>query len=98
MINGVHHVSISTTNIEPMVAFYSALVGLEVIARHESNPAPDYLQKVVGLEGAAYRHAWISGGNVAIEIFEYIHPRGKRGEARPACDAGIRHICFDVTD
>lgn len=98
MINGVHHISISTLAIEPMLAFYSGLLGLTVLSRQTVEPATPEIQKVVGLNGAGYRHAWLNGGNVVIELFEYTTPRGVQGKVRPACDAGIRHICFDVTN
>jgi catechol 2,3-dioxygenase-like lactoylglutathione lyase family enzyme len=98
MFNGIHHISLSTLSIEPMVAFYGDLLGLEVISRQVAEPATPEIQAVVGLPGSGYRHAWLRGGNVVIEIFEYTTPRGAPGMARPACDTGIRHICFDVTD
>jgi glyoxylase I family protein len=98
MINGVHHISITTSAIDRLVGFYADLIGLAVISRQEANPAAEPLPTIVGMPGAAYRHAWLKGGNVVIELFEYTHPRGKPAEARPACDGGIRHICFDVTN
>jgi glyoxylase I family protein len=98
MFNGIHHISLSTLAIEPMVSFYGDLIGLDTISRQVAEPATPEIQTVVGLPDAGYRHAWLRGGNVVIEIFEYTTPRGQPGEARPACDAGIRHICFDVTD
>lgn len=98
MINGVHHVSFSTLAIGPMLVFYSDLIGLDVISRQTAEPASDAIQAVVGMPGASYRHAWLKGGNLIIELFEYTHVRGRPIELQPACDAGIRHLCFDVTD
>lgn len=98
MINGVHHISITTTAIDDMVGFYGDLIGLSIISRQEANPAAASIQTIVGMPDAAYRHAWLKGGNIVIELFEYTYPRGKPAEVRPACDGGIRHICFDVTD
>jgi glyoxylase I family protein len=98
MINGIHHVSFSTLDIDPMLAFYRDLIGLEVISTQIAEPATDAIQAVVGMPGACYRHAWLKGGNLIVEIFEYTHTRGRPIAAAPACDAGIRHLCFDVTD
>ena len=39
-----------------------------------------------------------AAGNVQIEFFQYTNPVPKPVERLPACDGGIRHICFDVTD
>jgi catechol 2,3-dioxygenase-like lactoylglutathione lyase family enzyme len=33
-----------------------------------------------------------------MEVFCYSDPTPRPGERRPACDAGIRHIAFDVQD
>jgi catechol 2,3-dioxygenase-like lactoylglutathione lyase family enzyme len=35
---------------------------------------------------------------VQLEFFQYTNPVPRAVEKRPACDGGIRHICFDVTD
>ena len=37
-------------------------------------------------------------GNMNMEVFCYKNPTPQPGERRPACDAGIRHLAFDVKD
>jgi len=40
---------------------------------------------------------YLRAGNTFVEIFQYLNPVGKDSiPNRPACDAGITHICFDV--
>jgi catechol 2,3-dioxygenase-like lactoylglutathione lyase family enzyme len=98
LINGVHHVSIATNDLDGMLAFYADLLGLSVRRRAAMEPANPAFQTVVGIKDAHLHGAWLRGGNVEIEFFQYTQPVGRPLPARPACDAGIRHICFDVTD
>lgn len=98
MINGVHHVSLATTDLDRLLGFYRDLLGLS--ARHVSVLEENYepFETVVGMKGAKGRAASLRAGNVQIEFFEYSYPEPRPVEKRPACDGGIRHICFDVTD
>jgi catechol 2,3-dioxygenase-like lactoylglutathione lyase family enzyme len=37
--------------------------------------------------------------NTHVKIFQYLNPKGKDNEPnRPACDAGVTHVAFDVVD
>jgi len=98
MINGVHHVSLSTTDLDRLLGFYRDLLGLS--ARHVSVLEENYepFQIVVGMKDTRGRAASLRAGNVQIEFFQYTNPVPKPVERLPACDGGIRHICFDVTD
>jgi catechol 2,3-dioxygenase-like lactoylglutathione lyase family enzyme len=98
MINGVHHVSLSTTDMDRLLAFYRDLLGLE--QRLDTHiPAGNLpFETVVGMPGASARAAGLRAGNLLLELFEYDHVSPKPVEQGPASDAGIRHICFDVTD
>lgn len=98
MINGVHHVSIATTDMAPMLRFYRDLLGLEVREAWHVEKTDNTFQTIVGLKDAAFHAVWLRAGNIEIEIFHYLHPRGRSLPPSPACDAGIRHICFDITD
>lgn len=98
MINGVHHVSIATSDLDRMLGFYRDLLGLAVRKQAVAEATSTAFQNVVGMKDATYKGAWLRAGNVEIEFFEYTNPVGRPVERRPACDAGIRHICFDVTD
>jgi catechol 2,3-dioxygenase-like lactoylglutathione lyase family enzyme len=98
MINGVHHVSIATTDHDAMLAFYQTLLGLDVCMTMIAEETDTAFQALVGLDDAAFRGTWLKAGNIQIEFFTYLRPAGKKAEPRPACDAGIRHICFDISD
>jgi len=98
MINGVHHISLSTTDLDRLLGFYRDLLGLS--ARHVSQleEGNKPFETIVGMTGAQGRAASLRAGNVQIEFFHYTNPVPKPVEVLPACDGGIRHICFDVTD
>lgn len=102
MIRGVHHTSISTQNFDRLVHFYRDIIGLEFVASYDwdtNSPDRDKLDSIVGLPGSATRTALLRAGNTHVEIFQYLTPKGKDGDPRrPACDAGLTHVAFDVVD
>ena len=102
MIRGIHHTSISTQDFERLVAFYRDVVGLELIASYgwdRTSPDAENLDKIVGLKGSSTQSALFRVGNTHLEIFRYVTPVGKDSIAnRPACDAGLTHVAFDVID
>ena len=102
MIRGIHHTSISTQNFERLVAFYRDVVGLELVASYgwdRTSPDAENLDKIVGLKGSSTESALFRIGNTHLEIFRYVTPVGKQPiPDRPACDAGLTHVAFDVID
>lgn len=102
MIRGIHHTSISTQDFERLVAFYRDVVGLELVASYgwdRTSPDAENLDKIVGLKGSSTESALFRTGNTHLEIFRYVTPVGKQPiPDRPACDAGLTHVAFDVID
>lgn len=98
MIRGIHHVSISTRDMDRIVAFYGDLLGCPVVIDTTIAGEPDF-DTVVGLSGSRARAVFLQAGNAFIEFWEYASPAGKGPIAdRPVNDAGVTHICFDVED
>ena len=99
MIRGIHPVSLSTRNFEGLLHFYRDLLGLPFATSYDWQRGCTAAVRVVGLTDSAVRTALLKAGNTVVEIFEYLHPLGVPPLAgRRACDAGITHICFDVSD
>lgn len=98
MINGVHHLSLATADLDRFLQFYNGLLGLPILSRGRIEPGNAPFEAVVGLQGARGSVAHLHAGNVHIEVFNYENPTPLPGAAFRPCDVGIRHICFDVTD
>ena len=76
MILGVHHVAITTPDIDRLSQFYIDAFGFEDVSRggwEAGNTAND---AIVGLKGSAAKTAFLRAGNVLIEMFQYDAPRG----------------------
>jgi len=98
MIRGVHHISLSTTDLDRFVHFYRDLLGVKLERISPLTPGWREFEAVVGLTNVRGQVAQFDLGNMNMEVFCYHEPQPRPGERRPACDAGIRHIAFDVKD
>jgi catechol 2,3-dioxygenase-like lactoylglutathione lyase family enzyme len=98
MIRGVHHISLCTTDLDRFVHFYRDLLGMKLDRISPLSPGFEPFETVVGLTNVTGYVAQFDLGNLNMEVFCYLEPVPRPGERRPACDAGIRHIAFDVTD
>jgi catechol 2,3-dioxygenase-like lactoylglutathione lyase family enzyme len=97
MINGAHHTSISTGNIDRLIAFYGDLLGGKVVVDVELE-GPD-IEAVTALRGVKTRAVMVQFNNLHIELFEYAAPKAAPNVPnRPVNNHGLTHICFDVTD
>ena len=87
MIRSLHHASITTGDLDQLVAFYRDLLGFEVVLETSwagGNPVAD---AIFGLSDSAVRMAMPRTSNAFLELFEFAHPIGKAGDPnRPVCD------------
>lgn len=99
MIHGVHHTSIATHDHERMVWFYRDVLGIPEAIHQSWEIGSADCDAVVGLTGSSARSVLLAADNLFVELFHYITPRGQPvPENRPVCDAGLTHLCFDVSD
>lgn len=99
MIRGIHHVAITTPDIDRLIAFYRDDIGMEVMRDSGWSVGSDRIDTLVGLSGSSARTATLKLGNAYLELFEYMTPVGHPGDPdRPVNDAGYTHFCLDVTD
>lgn len=97
MIRGIHHTSISTGDLERSLGFYRDLLGVEVLFVNDFSG--EEIENITALPGATGKVAMLRAANSHIELFEYATPEAEPGDpARPVCNHGLTHICFDVTD
>lgn len=99
MIRGIHHVAVSTPNLDRLVTFYRDVMGAEVVYEGGWSKGSDIIDEIVGMKDSACRQAMLKLGNAHLEFFQYESPTPKPGDPeRPACDHGYTHFCIDVTD
>lgn len=99
MIRGIHHMAISTANLERLLHFYRDLLGFEEIIAFGWDAGSEEIDRMTGLTGSAARVRLLKAGNVFIELFQFDSPHPQRGNpTRPVCDHGITHVCLDVSD
>jgi glyoxylase I family protein len=99
MINGVHHTSFATKDLDRLAGFYRDTLKLEQIGTFGWDENDSNIHTIVGVPGSRTKGVFLRAGGSFIEIFEYTAPRGRDGDpARPANDVGITHVCFDVTN
>lgn len=99
MIHGIHHVAISTGDIERALGFYRDLLGFEVVWGGGWRPGTEVADRITALDGSAARQVMLRKGNAYFELFEYAAPAPRPGDPkRPVNDHGITHVCLDVTD
>jgi catechol 2,3-dioxygenase-like lactoylglutathione lyase family enzyme len=99
MILGVHHVAISTPDLDRLAAFYCDQLGFERIFDTAWEPGNRAADAIIGLRDTSARTAMLRGGNLYLELFEFHAPIPKPADARrPVCDHGITHLCLLVDD
>jgi len=98
-ILGLHHVGISTTDLDRSVAFYTTLFGFEKVFDFEWQPGRSYFDRMMALRSSAARVTMLRTGACFLEIFEFSVPQPVPQDAdRSVADCGINHICMLVDD
>jgi catechol 2,3-dioxygenase-like lactoylglutathione lyase family enzyme len=98
MIRGIHHVAISTPDLDRLVAFYTDVMGFEVVMRTEWRDR-EIIDRMIGLDRSAARQVMLKTGNAYLELFQYESPTPV--PAAPERDPswhGYTHFCVDVVD
>lgn len=99
MIRGIHHVAITTPDLDRLARFYVESFGFEEISRGGWEAGNATNDSIVGLRDSAATSVFLRAGNLLIEMFQYHSPPGAPNEpARPVNNAGYTHFCMDVVD
>ncbi|MFO7962332.1 MAG: VOC family protein [Desulfobacterales bacterium] len=102
MIRRIHHVAISTPDIERLSAFYRDALGFDVemeMAEWRPHTATgDRVDGVTGLKRSAGKVLMLRKGGMIIEFFEFRSPKPRIFSSRRVCDCGFTHICLVVDD
>lgn len=96
MVRGFNHTGLVVRDLERMVRFYTADLGLHVLHELDSVAPPD--GDHTGLPGARRRLVFVGRAqDHAIELIQYIHPPVADGHV-DRHQLGAMHVCFDVDD
>ena len=95
MLKSFFHTGFVVKDIEKSIAFYRDVMGLELLFRTERN-AEEFIEKVVGFEGAHVKAAHLNMGNGHnLELVQYIFPPGAEVQSNRN-DLGATHLAFYV--
>lgn len=97
MLQGIHHLAISTPDLERFVEYYERMFGFERAGGGGWEPGNARIDTMVDLEGSSARYQMIRLGNLYIEVFQYLTPPGHPVHPR-MCDHGIIHLCLYSDD
>ena len=99
MITGMNHTGFVVKDLERSVEFYSAVVGLQVVARREREDGP--ISQIVGYEDSHIKLALLGidqdGGHI-LELIEYLNPVSAERPTQERAVLGASHLAFNVTD
>lgn len=99
MIGPLHHVGISTPDLERAIAFYTSMFGFEVQSRGGWEPGDEVRDRQLHAVGTSARSAMLQRDGMRLELRAYTHPSGRpKALDAPAVDHGINHVCFAVDD
>lgn len=91
----LHHVAMAVENMDRILPFYQDLLGFE-IEWEKPQYTGEGMAQVVGLKRAKARVVMLKGHGARMELFQYLHPKGRRMGARRQCDFGLTHLALEV--
>lgn len=95
-VKSMHHVSLSVSDLDKSIEFYSWL-GFKPEKIRKGLTA-DYFRQVIGYPDAVVDNALLQGpDHVRLELMRYVHPKGDRLQLDTP-NIGSVHICFVVED
>ena len=102
MLECIHHVSFTVSNMEKSLAFYRDLLEMSVIWDSAGEILREdlkrFLETITGMVNVKMRLAYLDAGNNQIlELIQYFSPDGVPVKSQ-TCDPGSTHVAFFVDD
>jgi catechol 2,3-dioxygenase-like lactoylglutathione lyase family enzyme len=97
----IHHTGITISNLERSLSFYRDVLGMEDDGYRSERPAnwsDDFIGKNIGIPGTQLKIAWLTKGDVRLELIEYVVPKGQQRAKTQPSDVGNAHVAFQVDD
>lgn len=99
MIGPLHHVGLSTPDMDRAIEFYTRLFGFEVENIGGWEPGNTNRDRQLHATDSTARSAMLRRDGMRLELREYGHPAGRPQTVdAPVVDHGINHFCFQVDD
>ena len=95
MVRRVLHSSITVSNRDKAVRFYSDVLGLELVFIRESSGKG--LSEALGVVDAHLKIGMMKAGEDFVELIEYVNPKSPPKRIVPS-DVGGMHIALEVDD
>ncbi|MGI9288018.1 MAG: VOC family protein [Pseudomonadales bacterium] len=100
MIVGFHHPGLVVSDLALAQKFYHEALGFEYIRDYGwDESASEMAEQVLDVKGTTTECVLMKGNNCFLELFKYLTPEPQGDPmARRACDYGVAHLAFQVTD
>ena len=99
-VRGIHHVGLVVDDLDAAVAFYGALLDMEVIERDTWRVPSPPIDDAIGVAGSAADGVMMRGSGSYLELWQYHAPEpvGDDPAERGANERGLRHLAIEVDD
>ncbi len=99
-VERIHHVGLTVSRIRRSIAFYTKVLGAELVYQGRSETqgvARKDFQRIVGVRNAKLKYAFLRFDDTLIELICYESPKGRETRLKHN-DVGTPHIAFRVRD
>ena len=91
------HVALVTRDMDRAIAFYAALFGTALKNRGRFGPGPQF-DRMGELVDAQIEGAWLSAGNLQLELWQFHVPLSPAEPVRHLFDPGYSRLCLESDD
>jgi catechol 2,3-dioxygenase-like lactoylglutathione lyase family enzyme len=96
-ISRLEHTGITVSSLKDALNFWINLLGFKHLYTWNFENSP-FIEKLVGVDGAAMSLAMIEGYGHRIELLEYQAPSKRQCFKPRSCDVGSVHVCLYIDD
>lgn len=96
-ISKVEHTGITVSSLKDSLDFWVNVLGFQHLYTWDFENTP-FIEKLVGVTGAAMSLAMVEGYGHRIELLEYKAPMDRQIFKPRSCDVGSIHVCLYVED
>lgn len=96
-ISKVEHTGITVSSLKDSLDFWVTVLGFQHLYTWDFENTP-FIEKLVGVDGAAASAAMVEGCGHRIELLEYQSPVNRKTFKPRSCDVGSVHVCLYVDD